>query len=173
MHQGGTRAIPVLIEALGSDDPQVRLRAANVLGGIGADAVPSLIDSLGNPNPVIRIGAARAIQRIGPNATDAIPALQRALSDDEPLVVSMCIAALGRTGMPAVPILVELFQMRGKRNEVRLAALEALGIIGLDAIEASSVVLKAAKEEDDPIAERAADTLKKIDPETAARNGFD
>jgi HEAT repeat protein len=174
LRHGGAASVPVLIEALADQDAQVRLNAANVLGEIGAEAVPLLIVALSDLRAIVRIGAARALHRIGAGATHAIPALTNALNDGDPLVVSMCIAALGRTGKPAVPILIETFQDRENRGvKIRLASLEALSTIGPDAIEASAIILKAAKEEDDPIAERAGETLKKIDPDTAAKNGIE
>jgi HEAT repeat protein len=45
LQRGGTHAVPVLIEALASEDAHARLSAAAALGAIGKDAVPALIGS--------------------------------------------------------------------------------------------------------------------------------
>jgi HEAT repeat protein len=163
LQRGGTRAVPVLLEALESDDGQVRLNAALALGALGNEAVPALVGALENGSPVVRVGAARALQRMGPGAAEAIPALGRALRDSEPLVVRMAIGALGRAGKESVPILIDIFQSPQNPKDVRLAALEALGNLGADAAAAVPVLLKASEEEDDPIGERAGEAVKKIE----------
>jgi HEAT repeat protein len=168
---GGARAVPVLVQALGDPDAQVRLKAADALGAVGRDAVPALGSALNEGPTPVRIAAARALARLGPEAAEALPALRSALSDGEPLVVAMAVAALGRTGRGAVPALVGVFQTNSA-VQVRLAALEALGRLGPDAAAAVPVLVQAAKEEDDPVGEAAGEALKQIDPPAAEKAGI-
>jgi hypothetical protein len=74
----GAPAVPELIRTLSNPDPQLRRRAASVLGRIGPDAalaVPELIRLLDDPNPDVRHAAARTLGQIGPSAASAVPAL--------------------------------------------------------------------------------------------------
>nr|WP_044181354.1 HEAT repeat domain-containing protein [Pirellula staleyi] len=85
----GPPAIPALIQALRSQDPIVRRKAAEVLARMGSDAkeaVPDLIRLLDDPDPLIRKTAARTLGRIGPDAAPAIPALMRTLMQPAPQV---------------------------------------------------------------------------------------
>jgi hypothetical protein len=83
----GQPAVPELVNALGSLDPNIRLKAVEVLGRMGpeaAQAVPSLTKSLEDPDERIRKAAARTLGRIGPAAQEAVPALVRTLLDQPP-----------------------------------------------------------------------------------------
>jgi hypothetical protein len=74
----GAPAVPELVRALHSADPQLRERAAAVLGRIGPDAapaVPELIRLLEDPDREVRQTAARTLGQIGPRAAAAVPAL--------------------------------------------------------------------------------------------------
>jgi hypothetical protein len=83
----GPPAVPSLIEALKSPDPEARLQAAQVLARMGSDAkeaVPDLIRLLDDPDERIRKAATRALGRIGPDAAAAVPALMRTLLEPRP-----------------------------------------------------------------------------------------
>jgi len=78
----GSAAVPALVQALQSPDPQVRRKGIEVLGRMGreaADAVPALVPLLDDPDPTIRKTTARTLGQIGPAAKDAVPALMRTL----------------------------------------------------------------------------------------------
>jgi hypothetical protein len=79
--------VPALAQALQSRDPEVRLKATEVLGRMGEDAkdaVPELVRLLDDPDLAVRKAAARTIGRIGPAAKDAVPALMRSLLQTAP-----------------------------------------------------------------------------------------
>ena len=83
----GPPAVPQLVAALQSTDPEVRLQAAQVLARMGSDArdaVPYLIHLLDDPDERIRKTAARTLGRIGPEAAPAVPALMRTLLQPAP-----------------------------------------------------------------------------------------
>jgi HEAT repeat protein len=83
----GPAAVPALLEALHSPDPEVRAKAANVLGRMGPDArdsVPELIRLLDDPDERVRKTVIRALGRIGPAAQDAVPGLMRTLLQSSP-----------------------------------------------------------------------------------------
>lgn len=71
-------ALPPLMKALQSPDPNRRNKAANRLGRIGPEAkssVGALTEALGDTNTQVRISAARALGKIGPAARAAVPRL--------------------------------------------------------------------------------------------------
>jgi HEAT repeat protein len=83
----GPSAVPALVQGLQSSDPDVRLRATEVLARMGADAkdaVPDLVVLLDDPDERIRKAAARTLGRIGPESAPAVPALMRSLLEAEP-----------------------------------------------------------------------------------------
>ncbi len=71
-------SVPALIEALKSENVDVRYYAAFALGNIGekaASAVPALIAALKDENADVRSSAAYALVNIGEKAPSAVPAL--------------------------------------------------------------------------------------------------
>lgn len=83
----GPAAVPSLKQALYSTDPEVRLKAVEVLARMGSDAraaVPDLVALLDDPDERIRKAATRTLGRIGPEAAPAVPALMRSLMQPEP-----------------------------------------------------------------------------------------
>lgn len=78
----GAAAVPHLVEALSSHDPQVRRKAVEVLGRMGpdaAEAVAALVPLLDDPDERVRKAAIRTLGQIGPAAKDAVPALMQRL----------------------------------------------------------------------------------------------
>jgi len=68
--------------------------AAIALGFIGKAAVPVLIRALGSRNVIIRRGAVEGLRDAGTAALDAIPALTKALQDEDPTVRRYAEASL-------------------------------------------------------------------------------
>jgi HEAT repeat protein/beta-lactamase regulating signal transducer with metallopeptidase domain len=84
-------AVPLLIEALRTDDTsnavmasRVRYTAATALGNIGPDAraaIPDLVVALGDEEEFLRANSAEAIGNIDPADLQAVPALIKAMKD--------------------------------------------------------------------------------------------
>jgi hypothetical protein len=78
----GAAAVPQLVAALRSEDPEVRLKAAEVLGRMGpeaAEAVEELVRLVDDPDVRVRKAAIRTLGQIGPAAKDAVPVLMQRL----------------------------------------------------------------------------------------------
>lgn len=94
--------------------PQVRQRLARKIPPPSASAT--------------RAAAARALGTLGTNAAPAVPALAKALRDQDSQVPWQAATALAFVGYPAVPHLLEL--IRDDNPRVRHAVVYALGQIG-------------------------------------------
>jgi HEAT repeat protein len=128
----------LLLEALHDEDADVRLLAAQRLGGSGPDTekrTAALLLALKDPHAGVRREAAEALSFIGPAAT---PALCKALEDEDPRVrVGAAFALIGpawskerREWAPGekqvvVPLLEKALQ--DPSDDVRRAAAQSLG----------------------------------------------
>ena len=77
--QAGIPAIPAVIDLLGDERVEVRIRAAYVLKDVGEPSLPWLIRVLRHEKPLARGYAAYALGRMKQGAVSAIPSLVRAL----------------------------------------------------------------------------------------------
>ncbi|GAB1644859.1 HEAT repeat domain-containing protein [Krasilnikovia sp. MM14-A1259] len=125
-HLRRLHAVPEICGLLADRQPDVRVVAARALGAIGEPAAASpLLASLTRPVPAHLV--AHALARIG---TGAVPALDAALRDREPLIRTTALDALGLIGATrSVPGITELLHDE-QDPDVRLAAVRALGRLG-------------------------------------------
>lgn len=127
----GEPSAPGLIAALGHPHGEVRERAAEILGFLGArSAVPALLQAGGSDVPrALRLHALRALGRLG--APQAFTVLCEAAEhgEDEDLR-RLAVQALGRLGhLGAVPILAAVVA----KGPDRLAATAAESLVALKA----------------------------------------
>jgi HEAT repeat protein len=80
-------AVPALAQAIVTGDAEPRVAAMVALAATGPEnakaAVPQLVDALTHPDARVRKAAAETLGKIGPPARAAIPALRRALGDED------------------------------------------------------------------------------------------
>jgi len=141
--QCGARVMPRLVEALVTEDVDVRKFVVDVMAGIGdASAADALIERLEDRDANVRAAAADALGAIG--GADAISALVRcAVSDDQdPLVRFSALHALAdlSQGVPAGQLGSALAD-----PILRPAALDVLGHVEDDG-EAVDVLVKALED---------------------------
>ncbi len=90
-------AVPVLLKALGSENPRIRSESARTLGKIrDARVVPPLIKAVKDPQPDVRIRVIEALGEVGDDR--AKPPLADALSDPHHQVRMEAAWALGKLG---------------------------------------------------------------------------
>jgi len=96
----GEPAVPLLIDALDSDNTRIRIKTINVLGEIGDPrAVGPIIDLLKSESPLIRARASIALGEL--KDTKAVkPLIDVLLDDEESWVRSEAAKALGEIGDP-------------------------------------------------------------------------
>ncbi|MHC4505699.1 MAG: HEAT repeat domain-containing protein, partial [Planctomycetota bacterium] len=170
----GAAPVPALVELLKGKQPKLRLRALEILHGIGRDAkeaLPPLVDLLGDHDASLtaRASAARVLGRICAEDTAtwsrrvfrgerdvpetgsraAVPALVAAIRDEVAGVrvdAAKALAAIGPAAREAVPSLIDALDDPAKG--VRSAAAMALRRIGADAETALPALVKALGDED-------------------------
>ena len=79
----GEPAIPVLLTMLNDKDPRIRRVVTAALVRIGFPAVPHLVQLLRHSDTTVRRNAAVILGGIGPQASDALPALEKSLQDPD------------------------------------------------------------------------------------------
>ncbi len=147
----GPSAIPALLPLLNDHRPQVRLAAADALGGMGARAavtVPALAEALFDRDDwSVRRSAAFALARIGPPAAAVIPQLLTALKQEDVVVRRSTAAALGNIGAPAAAASPELIALLSDADaEVRRSVVVALGKISAEPKAAVPALVRALKD---------------------------
>ncbi|MDB6065623.1 MAG: repeat protein [Pedosphaera sp.] len=196
----GTNAIPTLLRRLRAKDSPLTLRLVGLakkqhvfevkfasawdkqveglhgfhaLGTNGKDAVPELIRMYEqDSSPESRFSVTFALGCIGPAAGQAVPMLVRSLGDSKPNPRSTTARTLGQIHSHpeiALPALVKC--LNDYDFLVRLAAAEAIGAFGSDAKEAVPDLLKLLADSNAKVQNAAKESLKKIDPEAAAKEG--
>jgi len=122
----------------------VRKAAADALGRLGTDAGAAagrLGDVLASATapPEVRRGAVEALDRFGASAKPALPALKKAVGDNDKFIRVIAMHALGRMGPDLGGevkdvVAVLLPHLNDQILEVRVAAIQALGAIGREAL---------------------------------------
>ena len=117
-------AVPALIKALSDSASRVWTRAGHALFVIGPDAtaVPALVRELTNEQLHVRCHSARALVKTQPSPIDALPALLRAVREEEDWpVVDSVWWALHVIGPASVPPLDEMLRHGDPRTRRRAA----------------------------------------------------
>jgi len=166
--------VPVLITALGDENPDARTGAAVILGDIGPEAkeaVPSLVRALADNDKEVRKYAAQSLGLIGHGTQEVISALIEALSDPEDYVGDRAAYALELLGP----------QVRPQAKEAVLALIrarldysnkwhhdsrhKAIKRFGLEPKELVPILVGALGEREGAVRARAANELARLGPE--------
>ena len=140
LRKTGQAAVPSLIEALESNEPLAREKAARTLGAIGelaVDAGPALIATLTDKHLPVRLSAAKGLWNVTKNADAVVPVLAELLAtkkfpepetpDSRRMFIQSVIEALCRIGAPAKGAVAALTQKTKDENRlIRESALRAL-----------------------------------------------
>ena len=134
----GSASVIPLSRLLGHENLEIRRKAAKALAGIGVDAstaIPEIILASEDSDDEVIWYAIVAIGIIGVPAKDAIPILIKRLDDPVAGIRAYAAWALGRMreyAQIAIPEIVKMLYDGKNTERVRLAALEALEVIGYD-----------------------------------------
>jgi len=120
--EGGDNAVPILIDGLKSDSPQVRAECADILGsyrGHGKGAIQPLVEALKDKAPEVKVKAADSLQKLAPESKVAIPDLTVLLKDsdkDVRLHAAGCLGSFGTDAKPAWQDLIKLYKDENDPN---------------------------------------------------------
>jgi HEAT repeat protein len=157
---------PIMKRAMEGAPPATIEAALDALAALGEQVVPRAIEALVVPE--VRAKAAAMIARIGPPAKAAVPALIKALGDDDPATrseVLMALGAIGPDAQAAVPAVIKA--LHDPEVSVRYAACYALGKIGPAALPAEGDLQNELSAEDPFLRVASAWALARIHPECA------
>lgn len=151
-------AVPTLIDTLKEPDSPLgspHEHAAVALEAIGPGTLPAVTGALGRPEPRTRIGALKVVAGLGPAARPAVPAVEKCLADENPLVRLEAVQALWVVERkPDRTVAVALDHLRTtetnprSRGQIRAKAIYILGEVGPDARAAVPELLAILR--DDP-----------------------
>jgi HEAT repeat protein len=105
------KAVPILADCLGDQDPSVRRRAGEALGALGPAAkaaVPALARALTNKHGQVNDWALAALEAIGPEAAAAVPTVLSIIEADDGRDLRdmfRLLKAIGREPDLAIPAL--------------------------------------------------------------------
>jgi ankyrin repeat protein/HEAT repeat protein len=118
---------------------------------------------LESKDPDDRIGACMALEKMGPAARSAIPALRRALRDEEVTVRILAASTLGGLGSDAATAVPDLVAALRDENEyVRVFAVTALGKIGTQARDGTGAIGNALNDPNALVRSQAEWALQQI-----------
>ena len=165
--QNTTTDVASEVEALKTDNPNERMKAANELGFMrtdAAEAVPALIDALQDDYEPVRRNAIYALGAIGKPAVESlISALdsEKEAFDMEP-ILHICDAAhgLAATGASTVPALISA--LKDERENIRASAAYALGEMGPVAAESVDGLIALLTDESEEVRRHATSALGMI-----------
>lgn len=156
--------MPQITQLMRTANEETTRDILDTLASLGKDAVPALIEALDDEQ--VRLQAIQIIGRIGPNASGAVPALIRALSEQDPTTqaeVLFALASIGPQAEAAVPGAVAA--LGDNDPAVRFGAVYALGRVGPPAAKAIPLLLQGLNDDDPYFSTVCAWALVQIDPE--------
>ncbi len=156
----GSPSIPVLIRCLNDKDSRVRRNVSSALVRIGTPTVPYLVKALAVSDPITRRNAAGILGRIGPKAKEAIPALTKALDDDDKSFCWTVKQALKNIKRVTVEDLIE--NLSDKNAFLRNDSAKSLGALGEDAQDAVPALIACLNDEKAPVRRNASFALAQI-----------
>ena len=124
-----------------------------------AETIQQQREALAKSDPQVRIKAAERLGKLGAKAAEAVPALVESLATEDAKVKTAVIEALGKIGPAAVTARNSLLPLLTKSpGEIKRAAAQALILIGTDA-SARPEWLQAFQDEDEQVTGLAAKAL--------------
>lgn len=153
----------VLLQALGHHSPLVRGGAARALAQNGALHVPALARLVIQPGDNRAAWAAFALGQIGAAAAPALGELRVGMQAAEPMLAQACQVAVARIGSTdSLHLLIEMLADPDAGRE-RVAAAEALGLLGPAARSARATLQGLCRGHDGDLADAALLALERID----------
>lgn len=156
--------VPVLLDALGTDDGDLRWAAATILLPFGtAVLLEPLRGLLRDGNTAQRKMALYCLRDLAPTPVGVDPELAAALADPDAPVRLAAMAALARLGVDRAAVARALTPLLDDADVgVRRAAAATLGRVGVGNEQVRAALARAAAGDDPPLARAAAAALTRL-----------
>ena len=157
--------LPTLLEALGSDDGDVRWAAGNILARLRGDTtlVDALQQLLGTGNPAQRKMAAYCLRDLDARSPAVERALFAALHDPDTYVRLAVISAIGRLAIDRVTAAHGLVELLADPNaSVHRVAAAVLGLLGERSDAVHAALTRASQSADASLARAAERSLRML-----------
>lgn len=159
-------AVPLLVRSLDDSVADVRVAAAQTLGGLGTSAresVSQLTALLNDPVTACRQAAVNALGAIGPEAAVATESLTKVVANDHRKVRAAACRTLGAIGLPDGSVLNALVAaMNDKDAAVRSQAARSLGGLRVRQPEIVTSLAEALSDESAEVRTRAVSAISAI-----------
>jgi len=155
--------LPVFGELLKDPVADVRLRTVFALGEIGPPAAPLLAEALGDREYEVRCLAADALVGIGPKGKLAAVAVRKAMNDEVPVVRLHAARALWSIERDPAAIALLAECLSGKDQTIRVMAAVALEAVGPPGRDASDALAEATCDPQETVALVATRALRSIE----------
>lgn len=161
------KALPILINALKSEDPELKDEAIEALSEMGNSAVSPLMKFLKDNQEVSgEIAALDVLTALGPRAKNAAKIVAEALNSPDPMLRWHAARALGELESDNEEAIAALTAALGDNSpQVRSHAAFALGEIGAKNQEALNRLVELVGDENPVVRRASVEALKKIDPD--------
>jgi HEAT repeat protein len=177
----GLDALPALLAVLGDAQTPAGLTkaVADTLGRLGPDAAAAAVRlgellSAKSSAAEMRRASAEALDSFGADGRPALPALRKALQDDDRFVRSLALHAIGQQGSVLGPdaratIKAVIACLGDRVVEVRVAAAETIAAIGAEPLGADLAIARerlreATHDGQKAVRDAAEEALKKLAP---------
>ena len=159
-------SVPLLVRSLDDSVADVRVAAAQTLGGLGTsarEAVSHLTTLLNDPVTACRQAAVNALGAIGPDAAAATESLTKATENDHRKVRAAACRTLGAIGRPDGNVLKALVAaMNDKDATVRAQAARSLGGLRIGRPDIVTALVGALSDESAEVRTRAVGAISAI-----------
>jgi HEAT repeat protein len=154
-------AVPALVAALAETRAALRGSIVEVTAAIGRSAVPELTSALKSADDDLQRVLIEVLGKIGPEGLDGIVF---GLEHKDAATRAMAVDAAARIGSPAVAKLQELAKRENAGVRARIAAADALGKIGPEAVPAAGQLAALLTNADADVRTSAARALAAFGP---------
>jgi HEAT repeat protein len=160
----GAPALPGLVDALARGGDEARLAAAG-LAAMGSLALPLLLRASEHADPPVRLEAAKGLERWRGRAPRSADDLARLLASSFPEArrgAAWALGAIGPGALEALSALTLVIENRDESQDLRTAAIRAVGSIGPEAGPAVPALVACLEDPSAPVRRAAIQSLGEI-----------
>ncbi len=171
-------SVLTLLDQMGSEATMERRAASEALDALGEAGMPAIVRGLREGNQQQRRGAAvYLIGRVSPRDADSLPALTKALADQDTTLRHAALQAIEKTApaqlAQALPALITFARNTTEAEAYRSRAIRAIGKLGQQGSSATAELIELARKDPSTSVRRACFfTIYQVAPRQEAEQFF-